>query len=171
MISATLFTLWAAAAPAKLPPAVAKEMSDAVVAVDKALGLESWPTHGAEPCVKRAGPENPTQDVSREDTRSCAVSVLAAGFPTLGKSYVVAVLMAPMGPTTVFALGIDEAAGWGAYSCDPGRKCAPTAISASTKWGKRLLDRQQKACASDSTLWFPAGHRACPASDKAPSKP
>jgi hypothetical protein len=171
MISATLFTLWAAAAgPPKLPPALAKEMSDAVVAVDKALGLESWPTHGAEPCVKRAGPENPTQDVSRDDTRTCATAALA-GFPALGKAYVVAVLMAPMGPTTVFAVGLEQAAGWGAYSCDPGRKCPPTAMSSSTKWGKRLVERHQKACASDTTLWFPADGRACPAADKSPPKP
>jgi hypothetical protein len=163
MLSATLFTLWAAATgPAKLPPAVAKEMTEAVLAIDKALGLESWPTHGAKPCVVRAGPENPTQDVSREDSRKCAAEAIAQGFPTLGKSYVLAVLMAQMGPMTVVAIGIDDADGWAAYSCDPGRKCPPLAMNPTTKWGKRLIDRQTKACASETTIWFPANQKACP---------
>jgi hypothetical protein len=167
MLSTTLFTLWAAAAtPAKLPPAVAKEMSEAILAVDKALGLESWPTHGIKPCVERAGIENPTQDVSREETRKCTVAAVEKGFPALGKSYVLAVLMAPMGPITVVALGIDEAQGWAAYSCDPGRKCQPTSMNPTTKWGKRLLERQTKACASESTIWLPAEARACPAKEK-----
>lgn len=166
MLSTTLFSLWAAAAgPAKLPPAVAKEMTEAVVAVDKALGLESWPTHGVEPCVKRAGPENPTQDVSRDDARKCAADAIKGdGFPLLGKSYVLAVLMAPMGPITVAAFGTDDAQGWAAYSCDPGRKCLPTAMNPATKWGKRVLERQSKACGSSDTLWFPADQRACPKS-------
>jgi hypothetical protein len=163
MLSATLFTLWAAATgPAKLPPAVAKEMSEAVLAIDKSLGLESWPTHGVQPCVVRAGPENPTQDVSRDDTRKCAAAAIEKGFPLLGKSYVLAVLMAQMGPMTVVAIGIDDGQGWVAYSCDPGRKCPPTAMNPSTKWGKRVIDRQTKACASDTTLWFPPDQRVCP---------
>jgi hypothetical protein len=32
-----------------------------------------------------------------------------------------------------------------------------------TKWGKRVIERQTKACASDTTLWFPPDQRACPA--------
>jgi hypothetical protein len=164
MLSAMLFTYWAAATgPAKVPPATAREMSEAVLAIDKALGLESWPTHGVKPCVVRAGPENPTQDVSREDTRKCAAEAIEKGFPLLGKSYVLAVLMAQMGPMTVVAIGIDDAQGWAAYSCDPGRKCPPTAMNPTTKWGKRVIDRQTKACTTDTTLWFPPDQRACPA--------
>jgi hypothetical protein len=162
MLSATLFTLWAAATgPAKLPPAVAQEMTAAVRAVDQSLGLESWPSHGVKPCVVRAGPENPTQDVSPQDTRKCAAEALKEGFPLLGKSYVLAVLMAQMGPMTVVAIGVDDAQGWAAYSCDPGRKCPPTAMNPATKWGKRVVDRQTKACAEETTLWFPADKRAC----------
>jgi hypothetical protein len=167
MLSATLMTLWVAAStPAKLPPALAKEMSDIVLAIDKSLGLESWPSHGVKPCIERAGPENPTQNVSRDDTRKCAEAAAGEGFPGLGKSYVVAVLMSEMGPVTVVAIGVDEAQGWVAYSCDPGRKCPPTAMNPTTKWGKRVIDRQKKACTSESTLWFPPKARACP--DKAP---
>jgi hypothetical protein len=162
MVSSTLLILWLAAAPAKLAPDLAKEMSEAVLAVDKALGLESWPSHGVKPCIERAGAENPTQDVSRDDTRKCAESAVEKGFPGLGKSYVVAVLMAPMGPITVVAFGLEEAQGWAAYSCDPGRKCPPTAMDATKKWGKRVVERQKKACASESTIWLPAKGRACP---------
>ncbi|HEX2656628.1 MAG TPA: hypothetical protein VHU40_00080, partial [Polyangia bacterium] len=59
------------------------------------------------------------------------------------------------------AVGTGDAAGFGAYSCDPGRKCLPTKMQASSKWGKRLLERQQKACAEAETLWFPASVRLC----------
>jgi hypothetical protein len=166
MLSTMLLSLWVAAAtparPVKLPAPLAKEMSEAVLAIDKSLGLESWPTHGAKPCIERAGAENPTENVSREDTRKCAESAVAEGFPGLGKSYVLAVLMAEMGPMTVVALGIDDAQGWAAYSCDRGRKCPPTAMNPATKWGKRLVDRQKKACSSESTIWFPPKARACP---------
>src|SRR6187200_3281358 len=120
MVSTTLLVLWVAAAPAKLPPDLAKEMSEAVLAIDKALGLESWPSHGVKPCIERAGVENPTQEVKPEDTRKCAESAVEGKFPGLGKSYVIAVLMAPMGPITVVAFGLEEAQGWAAYSCDPG---------------------------------------------------
>ena len=44
-----------AAGPGKLAPAVATEMTESIVAVNKALGLESWPSHGATPCVDRGG--------------------------------------------------------------------------------------------------------------------
>jgi len=162
MVSTTLMVLWMAAAPAKLAPETAKEMSEAVLAIDKALGLESWPSHGVKPCIERAGAENPTQDVSSEDTRKCAASAIEKGFPGLGKSYVLAVLMASMGPITVVAFGIDEAEGWAAYSCDPGRQCKPTPMNATTKWGKRVIERQKKACASETTIWFPPKSRACP---------
>src|SRR3954454_4444511 len=113
MLTLTIVALWAAA-PAKLAPATAKEMADAVVAVDKALGMESWPSRGVKPCVDRGGPENPTKDVKAADARGCASSAGEKGLPNLGKSYVVAVLMAPVGPVTVAAFGIGDAEGWAA---------------------------------------------------------
>jgi hypothetical protein len=168
MLALTVAAALAFATGSKLAPPLAKEMAAAVLAVDKSLGLESWPTHGVKPCVDRGGPENPAKDVSREETQRCAAEALEKQpLPGLGRSYVLGILMAPMGPVTVFALGIDEAAGWGAYSCDPGRKkCLPTRVDPGTKWGKRLVDRQTKACADEATLWFPEGKRACP--DAAP---
>ena len=50
------------------------------------------------------------------------------GFPGLGKSYVVAIPMASIGPITVIAFGIGDNVGWAAYSCDPERKCLPVKL-------------------------------------------
>jgi len=179
-IGSLLTTLWlatavapAAPAPAakppvtkgpgtKVPAALGQEMAEAIVAVNKALGLESWPAHGAQPCVDRGGEGSQTKDVSADDTRRCAGEALTKGFPALGKGYALAILMTSGGPSTVIALGQDEANGFGAYSCDPGRKCLPTRMQDSTKWGKRLIERQQKACGASDTVWFPAGARVCP---------
>jgi hypothetical protein len=168
MIATTLLpVLWLAAAgsaPAvKLPPAVSKEMTETIVAIDKALGLESWPMHGDKPCIDRGGLGATAKDVGVEETRKCAASAVQQGFPELGKSYVLAVLMAGIGPVTVIGLGTGELGAWGAYSCDPGRKCLPTKLNPENKWGKRMLERQTKACADANTVWLPAGQRACPA--------
>jgi hypothetical protein len=146
----------APAAPGKLAPAVSKEMTEAIVAVNKALGLESWPMHGAEPCVDRGGQGIQAKDVTGEDARKCAASALGKGFPDLGKSYAIAVQMASIGPVTAIAVGLGPSAGWGAYSCDPERKCNPVKLSAPSKWGKRTAERKAKACAETTTLWFPA---------------
>ncbi len=160
--TAILPLLWLAAAPgapaAKLSPELAKEMADAVVAIDKVLGLESY---GGKPCIDRGGLGATAKDVGVEETRKCAATGIEKGLPSLGKSYVLAILMADIGPVTVLAIGTDDAAGWGAYSCDPGRKCPPTKLDATKKWGKRLIDRRDKACAQGNTIWFPAGKKAC----------
>ena len=91
-----------------------------------------------------------------EDTKKCAASMIAKGFPGLGKSYVVAIPMASIGPITVIAFGIGDNAGWAAYPCDPERKCLPVKLSAPTKWGKRMAERQQKACSETTTSGSPS---------------
>jgi len=144
------------AAPGKLAPAVSKEMTDAIVAVNKALGLESWPMRGAQPCIDRGGQGIQGKDVTPEETRKCAAAALEKGFPELGKSYVVAVQMASIGPVTAIAVGLGASADWGAYSCDPERKCNPVKLSAPSKWGKRTAERKAKSCGETTTLWFPA---------------
>jgi hypothetical protein len=160
--------LWMAAASgggapaAKLPPATATEMQDSIIAVNKALGLESWPMQGIKPCVDRGGQGVTAKDVTPDDTKKCATPAIEKGFPELGKSYVLAILMGSIGPVTVIAVGTGDAAGWGAYSCDPGRACKPMKIGAPNKWGKRLAERQAKACGDSGTIWLPAGQRACP---------
>jgi hypothetical protein len=147
--------------PGKLPPEVSNQMTESIVAVNKALGLESWPSHGATPCVDRGGQGLTSKDVSADDTRKCATTALANKFPELGKSFVLAIPMAQLGPVTVIALGLGDNSDWGAYSCDPQRKCNPVKLSAPSKWGKRVAERKAKACAESTTLWFPPDQKAC----------
>ena len=152
----------ASGGPGKLAPDVSKEMMEAIVATNKSLGLESWPMHAVKPCVDRGGQGITAKDVTPEETRKCATSALDKGFPELGKSYVLAIPMAEVGPVTVLAIGIGGSEGWGAYSCDPDRKCLPVKIGGTAKWSKRIAERQQKACSDATTLWFPADQKSCP---------
>lgn len=157
----------ASGGPGKLAPEVSKEMQEAIVATNKSLGLESWPMHNIKPCIDRGGQGITAKDVTPEDTRKCATAAVEKGFPELGKSYVLAIPMAEVGPVTVLAIGIGGSEGWGAYSCDPDRKCLPVKVGAPNKWGKRIAERIAKTCAERTTLWFPADKRACP--DAAPA--
>src|SRR5438105_10992978 len=94
-----------AATANKLPAEMAKEMADAVVAIDKVLGLESWAAHGDKPCIDRGGLGATAKDVGVEETRKCAATAIGKELPALGKSYVLAILMADIGPVTVVAIG------------------------------------------------------------------
>ncbi len=162
MLATIVWTLVIAGSPApKLQPDVAKEMTAVVVAINKVLGLESWTTDGAEPCVDRGGLEATAKDVSGKDARACAATAIEKGFPNLGKEYTVGIPMADIGPVTVFAIGQDAAEGWGAYSCDPTRKCSPTKLTAGSKQAKRLAERHRRACESPKTIWFPDRDAAC----------
>jgi hypothetical protein len=152
-----------ASSSSKLAPEVSKEMTEAIVAVNKALGLESWPQHGATPCVDRGGQGITAKSVTAEETRKCASTAIDKNFPGLGKTYVLAIPMVSLGPVTVIALGIGDNDGWGAYSCDPERKCNPVKLSAPSKWGKRVAERKAKACSEATTLWFPENQKACDA--------
>jgi hypothetical protein len=153
----------AAAANGKLAPEVGKQMQDAIIAVNKSLGLESWPAHGVKPCIDRGGQGILAKDVTPADALKCATAATDKGLPELGKSFVLAILMGEIGPVTVIALGTGEQAGWGAYSCDPTRACKPMKINPANKWGKRLDERRTKACADAATIWLPAGQKACEA--------
>jgi len=152
------------ATPGKLAPEVSRQMMASIIAVNKVLGLESWPMHNFKPCIDRGGQGITAKDVTAEETRKCAETAIASGFPELGKSFVLAIPMAAsIGPVTVLALGIGDSAGWGAYSCDPERKCLPVKIGGEAKWSKRVAERQAKACSEATTLWFPADKKSCPA--------
>lgn len=172
MLATLVWTMLVAGPPAaKLPTATAREMTEALAAVNKALGLESWT---GVPCVDRGGLEATIKDISVEDTRRCASTALADGFSGLGKDYAVGITMADIGPVTDFAIGLDDADGWGAYSCDPTRKCTPTKLDAASKQAKRLLERYRKACADPRTVWFPSRDQVCsdiPMAASAGSKP
>jgi hypothetical protein len=178
MLTTIVWTLLVAGNPAaKLPVATAKEMTEVIIAINRALGLESWDVAGEKPCVDRGGLEATIKDVSAEDTRQCASTAIARGFLGLGKDYVLGIPMAPIGPVTVFAIGIGEAEGWGAYSCDPKRRCNPTKLSADMKHAKRLAERYRKACADARTVWFPNRDQVCagismsaPAAPSSPAK-
>src|ERR1051325_3435078 len=74
--------------PGKLAPEVAKEMADAIVAVNKALGLESWPAQGVKPCIDRGGQGVLSKNVTPEQKTRCAAAAVEKGLPGLGKSYV-----------------------------------------------------------------------------------
>src|SRR5262245_2098622 len=100
--------LYALAEP-KLPPERSNETQAAMVAVDKALGLESYKE---KPCVDRGGQFGPIKDVSAADTKKCAESAVEKGFPQLGKGYVIAILMAQVGPMTVIALATGDNSDW-----------------------------------------------------------
>jgi hypothetical protein len=175
MLATLVWTLLVAGEPAtKLDTHVGREMTDAIVAVNKALGLESWTVPGQEPCVDRGGLEATAKDVKASDARRCAESAVTKRFPGLGKDYVLGIPMADIGPVTVFAIGIDAADGYGAYSCDPSRKCAPTKLTADSKQAQRLAARYQKSCANAKTIWLPARENVCagtPALDNSIDEP
>ena len=175
MVSTIVWALLVAGQPvAKLEASVGKEMTEAIVSVNKALGLETWTSHGVEPCIDRGGLEATANDVGPEETRQCASTAVAKGFGGLGRDYVLGIPMASIGPVTVFAIGIADSDGWGAYSCDPSRKCAPTKLGATSKQAKRLVERYRKACADPKTVWFPDREQVCadvPMSASAESKP
>jgi hypothetical protein len=172
VLMAVALTAATAGAPAgRLAPEVSKEMMAAIVAANKTLGLESWPMHDVKPCVDRGGQGITAKEVTPDETRKCAASAIEKGFPELGKSYVLAIPMTEIGPVTVLAIGIGTGEGWGAYSCDPDRKCLPVKIGAANKWGKRMAERLARACSETTTLWFPPDKRACSGSVPAPSAP
>jgi hypothetical protein len=115
--------------------------------------------------------EATAKDVSRDDTEKCAERALDAGFTQLGKSYVVGIVMGQIGPVTVFAIGKGEADGWGAYSCDPSRKCPPTKLAAPSKQAKRLAERYRRACADKTTIWLPDREGVCGSGESPATEP
>jgi hypothetical protein len=162
MLATLVWTLLVAGEPAaKLEAAVGKEMAEAIVTLNKALGLETWPSRGEKPCIDRGGLEALAKDVGPEETRQCASTAIAKGFPGLGVDYVLGIPMADIGPVTVFAIGIADSDGWGAYSCDPSRKCGPTKLTAASKQAKRLVERYRRACSDPNTVWFPSRENVC----------
>ena len=134
-------------------PKAAKEMAAAVEAVNKQLGLESYPPPH---CLKWGF----GHQITVEEVRGCVeLALKSAGGSELGKSYVIAVLMSEVGPQTVVALSLD-APGWAALSCDPGKPCPPR-HAGTDKLGKRVVDRSERACKGATTVWFPE-RKGCP---------
>jgi hypothetical protein len=156
ILAAALVVSTVARAESK-PPKAGKEMTAALEALNKALGLES---HPPPHCVNWGVGHQITVD----EVRGCAEKALPKSvYPQLGEAYVVAVLMSAVGPQTVLALALDEP-GWAVLSCDPGRPCPPRRAGVD-KMGKRVVDRTERACKSETTLWFPE-KKGCPAATK-----
>jgi hypothetical protein len=134
-------------------PKAGKEMAHALELLDQSLGLESYPKPH---CVKWGY----GHQITVEEVKKCADEALKKEpLPELGKSYVIAVLMAPVGPQTLIAIALD-APGWAVLSCDPGKPCPPR-HTGTDKMGKRVTDRTDRACKNDSTLWLPE-RKGCP---------
>lgn len=134
-------------------PKSGKEMLAAIEAVNQALGLES---HPPPHCLAWGF----GHQITAAEVRGCVDKALGGlSLPELGKSYAVAVLMAEVGPQTVIAVALD-APGWAVLSCDPGKPCPPRKAGPD-KMGKRVIDRSERACRSDKTLWFPS-RMGCP---------
>lgn len=137
----------------KVPPDVAKEMAHAMELLDASLALESYPPPN---CLKWGS----GKPITADETRDCAHKALdGKELPNLGKKYVVAVLMAEVGPQTLIALSLD-APGWAVLSCDRGKPCPPR-HAGTDKMGKRVVDRTARACAQASTIWLPE-KKGCP---------
>jgi hypothetical protein len=151
----------AAAETPKAPaPKSGKEMLTAMEAVNRALGLESTPPPH---CLKWGFGHQITGD----EVRGCATKALGGqALPELGKSYVLAILMSAVGPQTIIAIALD-APGWAVLSCDPGKPCPPRKAG-TDKMGKRVLDRTERACKLDTTIWIPA-KTGCAASPPTPT--
>jgi hypothetical protein len=153
MLSLVLLGATARADETKVPADVAKEMTQAMHLLDSSLGLESYPP----PHCLRWGSGKP---ITADETRECAKKALEGqALPGLGKHYVIAILMAEVGPQTLIALSLD-AAGWAMLSCDPGRPCPPR-HAGTDKMGKRVVERTARACASATTIWLPE-KKGCP---------
>lgn len=136
----------AASADGKAPKA-GKEMTQTVEAINRALALESYPPPH---CLKWGY----GHEITAAEVRACAEGALkAAPPPELGQSYVIAILMAGVGPQTVIALALD-APGWAVLSCDPGKPCPPR-HAGDDKMGKRVVDRTDRACKGPGTIWLP----------------
>jgi hypothetical protein len=152
---ATVLALAAAAsAKGKDEPKAAKEMERAIVAINQALALESYPPPN---CVKR---EYGHMQIKADEAKACADKALKKEeFPQLGTDYVLAILMADVGPMTVIAVALDQP-GWAALSCDPGRPC-PVRHAGTDKMGKRVVERTDLACKDARTIWLPA-KKGCP---------
>jgi hypothetical protein len=153
MRSLAIVMLVGGAAFADAQPKAAKEMAHALELLDQSLGLESYPKPH---CLKWGF----GHQITVEEVKKCADEALKKdALPELGKSYVIAVLMAPVGPQTLIAIALD-APGWAVLSCDPGKPCPPR-HAGTDKMGKRVVDRSDRACKNDSTIWLPE-KKGCP---------
>jgi hypothetical protein len=150
------FVLLTAVAQAKEPTPTKElgvEALKAMRILDKSFGLESTPPPH---CLKWGYGHIITAD----EVKACAKQALEGQtLPGLGTQYVLATIMAEIGPQTVIAVML-EPTGWTVLSCDPNRPCPPRKPGPD-KFGMRVTDAMKRACTKDTTIWFPA-KKGCP---------
>ena len=138
-------------------PAPSKELAaetlKAMHLLDQSFGLESFPKPH---CLKWGYGHMITAD----EVRACAKTALdGQSLPGLGTKYVLATIMAEIGPQTIIAVILDPP-GWNVLSCDPNRPCPPRKPGPD-KFGLRITDQMTRACTKPTTIWFPE-KKGCP---------
>ena len=143
----------ASAKEARPAKELADEMLKAVHLLDRSFGLESMPPPH---CLKWGYGHIITAD----EVKACAKEALAGQtFPGLGTKYVLATIMADIGPQTIIGVVLDPP-GWTLLSCDPNRPCPPRKPGPD-KFGMRVTDAMKRACTQTTTIWFPE-RKGCP---------
>jgi hypothetical protein len=147
---ALVIVLCAASGRAKEPTPTkesAAEMLKALHLLDQSFGLESMPPPH---CLKWGYGHLITAD----EVRACAKTALdGQALPGLGTKYVLATIMAEIGPQTIIAVVLDPP-GYVVLSCDPNRPCPPRKPGPD-KYGLRVTDALNRACSKPTTIWFP----------------
>jgi hypothetical protein len=129
------------------------EMLKAVRLLDQSYGLESMPPPH---CLKWGF----GHEITVDEVKTCAKQALdGQALPGLGTKYVLATLMAAVGPQTIIAVSLDPT-GYTLLSCDPGKPCPPRKPGPD-KFGKRVVDIMQRACTKTDTIWIPE-KKGCP---------
>ncbi len=132
---------------------LAAETLKALHLLDKSFGLESMPPPH---CLKWGYGHIITAD----EVKACAKQALdGQTLPGLGTRYVLATIMADIGPQTIIAVVLDPP-GWTVLSCDPNRPCPPRKPGPD-KFGMRVTDAMNRACTKPTTIWFPE-KKGCP---------
>ncbi len=157
-IAVVMVALVGAPAPARAKePVPSKELAaetlKAMHLLDKSFGLESFPKPH---CLKWGFGHLITAD----EVKACAKQALdGQELPGLGTKYVIATLMADIGPQTIIAVVLDPP-GYTVLSCDPNRPCPPRKPGPD-KFGMRVTDQMNRACTKPTTIWFPE-KKGCP---------
>ena len=157
-IVVVMVALVGAAAPARAKEPtpskeLAAEMLKAMHLLDKSFGLESFPKPH---CLTWGFGHLITAD----EVKACAKQALdGQELPGLGTKYVIATIMAEIGPQTLLAVVLDPP-GWTVLSCDPNRPCPPRKPGPD-KFGMRVADQINRACTKPTTIWFPE-KKGCP---------
>lgn len=153
IVAAVCVPVARAKAPAGPSKEDAAEMLKALHLLDRSFGLESMPPPH---CLKWGYGHIITAD----EVKSCAKQALdGQALPGLGKRYVLATIMAEIGPQTIIAVSI-EPANWVVLSCDPDKPCPPRKAGPD-KYGLRVSDAIARACTKPTTIWLPE-KKGCP---------